>query len=626
MNTSIYPYNDEENKPLFRVVIDRFEDAPKRVRVESFENGTWTIGLNNTRRVVFRLPECLEAIANDTLVWVVEGEKDVLSLEQSGLVGTTNAMGAGHWTEENSQQLSGGKFAVIGDNDDAGRLHVQQVVASLIEHADTTDVRVIDLLQLDLDLPPKGDVSTFFERGGTVEMLLEAYDHAENLCTTHGKPVFPTHVFDLLPHSLRALIASAQNDTDRATLLTSTLVAIGSCFPNVGMEIDGTFYCPDLFLFIVGRAGTGKGIAKYADVVVALIQASRHATYQAELEKHKLSVSESTNSKKHSADLIPLPDRKTLIIPGDSTLPILASALAANESILISETEADTLDALLRSEYGDASPLLRSAWQHESLKHARKRENLFIVHDRPRLSLLLCGTPFQVRTLLKTTENGLVSRFLFHEIVSPSPFRDLFEKQAKPIYGAAQHFSRTVKAIHDALKIVDKDSLLVKFTGEQRKILFDYLQTNELLTEDSEALQAANRRMSIVLGRLATILSVLDAWDCNASLLTSHATISVPDNVFRVVLALSRYFNATARSVLKLIPSITLEVVGGEPPRKAMWYEMLPETFSTKQATVAGASLAIPVRTIMRYLKDSRLFERLSQGQYRKCIYGTMTQ
>lgn len=602
MNTSVYPYNDEINTPLFRVIVDRFVGAPKNVRIESFDNGHWRSGLYNVRRVPFRFPECLDAIAKDELIWIAEGERDVLSLVQLGLVATTNAMGASNWSDELSQSLSGGRFAVTGDLDDAGRIHIQQVVKSLIEHADTTDVRVIDLLQLDPDLPPKADVSDFLARGGTVKMLLDAYEQAENLCKTHSKPVFPTHVFDLLPRSIRSLIASAQNDTDRATLLVSTLIAIGSCLPNVGMQIDGSFYCPDLFLFVVGKAGTGKGVAKYADITVALIQASRHATYQAELEQHKLVVSESTNGKKHSADFLPLPERRTLIVPGDSTLPILASALAANESILISETEADALGSLLRSEYGDASPLLRSAWQHESLKHARKRDNLFIVFDRPRLSLLVCGTPLQVRTLLKTTENGLVSRFLFHEIVSPSPFRDLFVKQEKPIYSAAQHFSHTVKAIHDALKLVEKDSLLIKFTDEQRAILFDYLQTNELLSEDSEALQAANRRMTIVLGRLATILSVLDAWDNNASLLTSHATISVPDNVFRVVLSLWRYFDDTARSALKLIPSTSLEVIGGEPPRKVMWYEMLPETFSTKQATGAGVSLAIPVRTIMRYL------------------------
>ncbi len=56
-------------------------------------------------------------------MWVVEGERDVHSLEAKGVVATTNAAGAGKWKGEYSEALRGAIVRVVADNDEPGMAH-----------------------------------------------------------------------------------------------------------------------------------------------------------------------------------------------------------------------------------------------------------------------------------------------------------------------------------------------------------------------------------------------------------------------------------------------------------------------------------------------------------------------
>ena len=49
------------------------------------------------RRVPYRLPELIEALANEYLIVIVEGEKDAENLRALGVPATTNCGGANKW-------------------------------------------------------------------------------------------------------------------------------------------------------------------------------------------------------------------------------------------------------------------------------------------------------------------------------------------------------------------------------------------------------------------------------------------------------------------------------------------------------------------------------------------------
>lgn len=124
----IYDYVDERGGLLYQVV--RY--APKRFAQRRPDgNGGWIWKLDETRRVLYRLPNVIAAIEAGEPVYVVEGEKDVIAIERAGAVATCNPMGAGKWRREFTQALSGADAIVVADQDDPGRAHADAVATAL---------------------------------------------------------------------------------------------------------------------------------------------------------------------------------------------------------------------------------------------------------------------------------------------------------------------------------------------------------------------------------------------------------------------------------------------------------------------------------------------------------------
>ena len=134
-----YDYEDERGELLFQVV--RFE--PKRFAQRRPDgDGGWIWKLDDTRRVLYRLPHVLGAVAAGRGVFVVEGEKDVDALTAAGEVATCNPMGAGKWRDEYSTALARADVTIVRDRDEEGRKHAAAVAASLAGVANS--IRVVE--------------------------------------------------------------------------------------------------------------------------------------------------------------------------------------------------------------------------------------------------------------------------------------------------------------------------------------------------------------------------------------------------------------------------------------------------------------------------------------------------
>ncbi len=143
-----YPYRDEAGTLLFEVV--RYEPKDFRQRRPNGRNG-WVWNLNETPRVLYRLPELL-ATDRTECVFVCEGEKDVENVRALGLTATCNPGGAGKWAcMRDDVALHGRRVVVVADKDPAGRQHAQDVAARL--HDKTTCVKV-------MEMPGKGKDAT----------------------------------------------------------------------------------------------------------------------------------------------------------------------------------------------------------------------------------------------------------------------------------------------------------------------------------------------------------------------------------------------------------------------------------------------------------------------------------
>ena len=140
-----YDYTDENGELLYQAV--RME--PKDFRQRKPVNGSsWDWSIKDVRRVLYRLPEVLDAVASNQTIYICEGEKDVEAARSLGLVATCNAMGADNgsgnkWLDDFATPLTGADVVVIPDQDEAGIRHAERVIESLKGRAKNVGVVVV---------------------------------------------------------------------------------------------------------------------------------------------------------------------------------------------------------------------------------------------------------------------------------------------------------------------------------------------------------------------------------------------------------------------------------------------------------------------------------------------------
>ena len=273
--TATYPYLDEQSNVLYRVVRTEpkgfFQQRPNG-------EGGWINGIQGVRRVLFQLPDVLEARAAGLVIHIAEGEKDCLTLRERGLPATCNVAGAGKWDASYSEALRGACVVILPDDDAAGRGHAQAVAVSLYGIAKW--VRVVALP----DLPNKGDISDWFSMGGTVEQLKQLV-HDTPLWTPTAAPTtvantgsitapkahYPPPPHEAAFYGLAGEFVrrwSPHTEADPVALMIQFLVAFGSVIGRCAhfrAEADDHF--GNLFVVIVGqsskaRKGTSWGYIK----------------------------------------------------------------------------------------------------------------------------------------------------------------------------------------------------------------------------------------------------------------------------------------------------------------------------------------------------------------------------
>ena len=209
--TDTYDYTDESGKLLYQVV--RFDPKTFRQRHRN-PSGDFKWGRGGAPLVPYRLPELIEAIANDNVVFIVEGEKDVNNLRKLGIPATSNSGGAGNWDESINQYFADADVVVIADNDpqseklgkllyhDDGRPklpgqdHANDVCAKLQGIA--RRVRYLDLKLAWPGCPEKGDISDWLKVGGTPEQLNVIADDLPDWSPDKG-PLPPSATLYLAP-------------------------------------------------------------------------------------------------------------------------------------------------------------------------------------------------------------------------------------------------------------------------------------------------------------------------------------------------------------------------------------------------------------------------------------------
>jgi hypothetical protein len=155
---AVYHYRDEAGQLLFDVCRTASKEFPAR-RPDPASSSGWRWRLGETRRVPYRLPELVAAVARGEPVYVCEGEKDVEAIRRAGAAATCNPHGAGKWRPEYGEHLRGADVRIVADRDEEGRAHARRVEAEVAGLAGS--VTVLE--------PAEGkDVSDHFAAGRTL--------------------------------------------------------------------------------------------------------------------------------------------------------------------------------------------------------------------------------------------------------------------------------------------------------------------------------------------------------------------------------------------------------------------------------------------------------------------------
>jgi len=244
-------------------VFEYFDRAGNLVAVHRHK-GAWYMPVSggmfvpaeSARRPIYNLRKVLHGILDGKMIYVCEGEKDVHTLDQMGLIATTSG-GADTWRPEYARELTDAKVVIVGDNDEAGREYLAAVGSSLEGVA--REVRVLDLPRLE----HKEDVTDWVEkRGGTLDEYLKLSensahfsDHALYKGSEHDQKEF------LPVLSARELYATAREETP---WVVEGLAARGAItdFHGAAKESGKTTFILDLVSHVTaGLVFVGKSVA-----------------------------------------------------------------------------------------------------------------------------------------------------------------------------------------------------------------------------------------------------------------------------------------------------------------------------------------------------------------------------
>jgi hypothetical protein len=385
---------------------------------------------------------------------------------------------------------------------------------------------------------------------------------------------------------------------------------------------DGRRVYAPLFNIVYASAGNDKGSLVFARQLAQPLKNEMRRKYEAEKEAYTEAHSKWENTKKGERGPEPQePEYCDPFVPGNSSSSAVYRALAANGGWgLLFETEADTVSAMIDSDYGNYSDLMRKAHHHETISMNRVTEKLHIDIDEPRLSVFLTCTPGQLPALFPSFENGLGSRFLFYHLPDDEVrFHDVFAHRDTPLEDLYRPLGDKMLMLYHALQArAGRPVQFVLSKAQQQEFLATY---RELLQEQFEMLGKGIRafvfRMALECFRYAMVLTTLrrlTEWEASFDPLTSgelfpeeEAALPCDDRDFRTAMTIvGCLIHHTARVYAVMAKEDDNPFAGKGihlSKDEVALYKALPlGDFRTSDCVALASNLGISARTSKRIL------------------------
>ncbi|MBL7691809.1 MAG: DUF3987 domain-containing protein [Flavipsychrobacter sp.] len=346
----------------------------------------------------------------------------------------------------------------------------------------------------------------------------------------------------------------------------------------------------NLFGMIVADAASGKGSASHARVLLEPI--------------HQAAMTVSSEAAEQSATPTPF------IIPANISSAAFIETLEQSGGVgVMFETEIDSVTDALKNEWADYSALLRKTFHHEPVTLARKTNKVYIEVRRPQAAVLLAGTPGQAITLLKSPENGLVSRILFYYFDNPPVWQDVFKSDRPNLTEFFSRHSIELLAIYERYKSRSHTFDLTPQQKEQHKSVFT-ARMAQIVQLDSDAVSTV-KRLGLIAFRIAMVLSIIRA--AEGEVIADNIVCS--DEDFGTAMTLSGLYMEHALLMIDLLPR-----TGPLKPNISRFHEALPAQFTRAEAVDVASKLGLKERVVGKYLAlmEGKQTKRVNHGHYKK--------
>ena len=349
----------------------------------------------------------------------------------------------------------------------------------------------------------------------------------------------PDVMMQCLPQMMSEPLSLYDDADIRTMLLMAMMPTLGSAMSNVRVRHGQRLYSLGMMNICVGPSASGKGsvgdVASLVDGINDIIcreSAQAMADHRKRHKRYSRLTSQLTYAAKGDvANLIDVNDiaeevdepqaplRRMHKLPSKTTAANYYRLLYANGDNIsyLHIPELAEMTAANRGAFGDFMYILLAAQNEESLHTARKTddEDYHIPHTR--LALAATGTMSSVREFIPNLEDGLSTRFLYHNLPAKDTVRDEMDEAMAEAFRDVYTYHRSrLTEIWSALRQFDgkPDEELPRLiiSDEQRKLIDEYYRqmvSFVALALPDKDLRAPILRSRLNLYRMLMIIAVL---------------------------------------------------------------------------------------------------------------------
>ena len=421
----------------------------------------------------------------------------------------------------------------------------------------------------------------------------------EKIISSEGTDTLITSHFrqGQLPWQVEKAISIAPEGEMRDMLLLSLLTNYAYALPAMRMYhgFPHHVYGPELMTMVLAPAASGKGIMNYAKQLLQGIE-NEHGEF--------------------------------IFLPANTSSAALMSYLQMLKGRgIMMATEIDTLSKALGSSTGGFSDVLRCMFEHETISKLRKNHEEFIEITDPHFAVLISGTYNQLKPLIKSRENGLMSRFACYVVKQTQDFDDRVwldaEEDAVPQDIALYEQLGHELSLRYGWMRKAKHSCYFYLTDAQRKTITRMFRAMYDIYRKSfgNEFDSILKRMPVIMKRIGMILTGL-RMDMSQPL-PERMVCSEDD--FETMILIGHKLLMHSAMMFQMLPENKNAAPGeiGQTLIQRQFFDMLPADFTKQDAVKQAEVLGIGLNTLNKWLNKfvhSNDILHVAHGVYQKRI------